>query len=113
VGVRCPHTIKGYKMAEKKEVKISEEVTQVVEETNKTASKAFPIILNTNHPYFFWYLEQCAVYNQKIIDLNKINDWGIIKFFQKIPLVLMIFWYMFKIFLIKPIDTEATRQQVC
>jgi magnesium-protoporphyrin IX monomethyl ester (oxidative) cyclase len=87
--------------------------TQVVEETNKTAAKAFPIILNTNHPYFFWYLEQCAVYNQKIIDLNQINDWAIAKFIQKIPLTLMIFWYMFKLFLIKPIDTEATRKQVC
>jgi magnesium-protoporphyrin IX monomethyl ester (oxidative) cyclase len=87
--------------------------TQVIEETNKTAAKAFPIILNTNHPYFFWYLEQCALYNQKIIDLNNINDWGIVKFFQKIPLTLMIFWYMFKIFLIKPLDTEATREQVC
>ncbi|MEY3333773.1 MAG: hypothetical protein RLZZ176_2073 [Cyanobacteriota bacterium] len=87
--------------------------TQVIEETNKTSARAFPLILDTNHPYFFWYLEQCAVYNQKIIDLNKVNDWGIVKFLQKIPLTFMIFWYMFKLFLIKPIDTESTRKQVC
>ncbi|WP_353932098.1 magnesium-protoporphyrin IX monomethyl ester (oxidative) cyclase [Okeanomitos corallinicola TIOX110] len=86
--------------------------TQVVTETNKTASRAFPVTLNTNHPYFFWYLEQCAINNQKLIELKNSNESGITKFFQKIPLIKNIVWYMLKLYLIKPINAEMTRETV-
>ena len=87
--------------------------SQVITETNKTAARAFPVILNTNHPYFFWNLEQCAINNQKLIDLKNSNKSVIEKFFQKIPLVMNIVWYMLKLYLVKPINTEKTRQTVC
>ncbi|HLO84014.1 MAG TPA: magnesium-protoporphyrin IX monomethyl ester (oxidative) cyclase [Nostocaceae cyanobacterium] len=86
--------------------------TQVIEETNKTSARAFPVILNTNHPYFFWYLEQCAIFNQKLIDLNKSNKSPIEKFFERIPLVIGVLWYMLLIYTISPIKTEASRQEV-
>lgn len=86
--------------------------TQVVTETNKTASRAFPVTLDTNHPYFFWYLEQCAINNQKLIELKNSNESGITKFFQKIPLIKNIVWYMLKLYLIKPINAEITRETV-
>lgn len=85
---------------------------QVVEETNKTAARAFPLILNTNHPYFFWYLEQCAISNQKLLDLQKSQSGIIAKFFQKIPLVINIIGYILRLYFIPPIDTEKTRGTV-
>jgi magnesium-protoporphyrin IX monomethyl ester (oxidative) cyclase len=85
---------------------------QVIEETNKTAARAFPLILNTNHPYFFWYLEQCAIQNQKLIELEKSQKGAIAKFLQKIPLITSIIWYMLRIYLITPIEVEVTRGRV-
>jgi magnesium-protoporphyrin IX monomethyl ester (oxidative) cyclase len=87
--------------------------SQVITETNKTAARAFPVILDTSHPYFFWNLEQCAINNQKLIDLKNSNKSVIEKFFQKIPLVMNIVWYMLKLYLIKPINAEKNRQTVC
>jgi magnesium-protoporphyrin IX monomethyl ester (oxidative) cyclase len=86
--------------------------TQVIEETNKTSARAFPVILNTSHPYFFWYLEQCAITNQQLTALKKSNKWRITKFFQRIPLLMKVIWYMLKIYLIKPINAEAIRETV-
>ncbi|MBD2137413.1 magnesium-protoporphyrin IX monomethyl ester (oxidative) cyclase [Anabaena sp. FACHB-1237] len=86
--------------------------SQVVTETNKTAARAFPVILNTAHPYFFWYLEQCALKNQELADIQNSEDWTIAKFFRKIPVFMAIVWYMLKLYFIKPINTEAYRSQV-
>jgi magnesium-protoporphyrin IX monomethyl ester (oxidative) cyclase len=85
---------------------------QVVAETNKTAARAFPLILNTDHPAFFWFLEQCAINNQKLIALNNSKRPKIVKFFQKIPIVIAIVWYMLRIYLIKPINAELSREMV-
>ncbi|MBD2663229.1 magnesium-protoporphyrin IX monomethyl ester [oxidative] cyclase 2 [Richelia sinica FACHB-800] len=85
---------------------------QVIEETNKTSARAFPVILNTSHPYFFWYLEQCAITNQQLTALKDSNKSGITKFFQRIPLLMKVIWYMLKIYLIRPINAEAIRETV-
>ncbi|MBU7584757.1 MAG: magnesium-protoporphyrin IX monomethyl ester (oxidative) cyclase [Nostoc sp. TH1S01] len=85
---------------------------RVIQETNNTSARAFPLILNTNHPLFFWRLEQCSENNLKIAAIQKNNQPGFVKFFQKIPPMIAIFWHMLQLYLIKPIDTEATRGTV-
>jgi magnesium-protoporphyrin IX monomethyl ester (oxidative) cyclase len=85
---------------------------QVIEETNKTAARAFPLILNTNHPRFFWRLEQCYENTQKLVEINKSDRPKIVKLLQKIPPIVAIIWYMLRIYLIKPIDAESLREAV-
>lgn len=85
---------------------------QVIRETNNTSARAFPLILNTEHPAFFWRLEQCFENNVKLTAINNNNNPKIVKFFQKIPPFVAIIWQMLRLYLIKPIDAEAIRQTV-
>ncbi|MBF2063405.1 MAG: magnesium-protoporphyrin IX monomethyl ester (oxidative) cyclase [Calothrix sp. C42_A2020_038] len=90
---------------------------QVIEETNKTSARAFPVILDTNHPSFFPAMERCSNLNLqlKLLDIKYSNRpaiYSVLKFFHKLPLIVGVTWYMLRLFIIKPIDAEATRQQV-
>jgi magnesium-protoporphyrin IX monomethyl ester (oxidative) cyclase len=85
---------------------------RVIQETNNTSARAFPLILNTNHPAFFWRLEQCSENSLKLTEINNSNRPQIVKFCQKIPLIISIIWQMLRLYLIKPIDTEAIRETV-
>ncbi|MBD2339810.1 magnesium-protoporphyrin IX monomethyl ester (oxidative) cyclase [Calothrix sp. FACHB-156] len=85
---------------------------QVIAETNNTASRAFPIILDTNHPAFFWRLEQCYQNNQKLTEINNSDRPQFVKFWQKLPVITAIIWHMLRIYLVKPIDAELTRETV-
>lgn len=86
--------------------------TKVIEETNKTAASAFPLTLNTNHPEFFSRLEKCSENNLKIAEINASDGPKIIKFFQKLPLLLSIIGHLLRIYLLKPIDAESSRATV-
>ena len=86
--------------------------TEVIEQTNKTSARAFPLILNTNNPTFFWRLEQCFLNSQKLSEINASQHPPIIKFCQKIPVISSLIWHMLRLYLIKPIDSESTRAAV-
>jgi magnesium-protoporphyrin IX monomethyl ester (oxidative) cyclase len=88
--------------------------TKVIENTNETAARAFPVILDTNHPAFFPGLEKCSDLNfrLRLMDIRNSDKPGIINFFRKLPLMLAVTWYMVRLFLIKPIDAEELRIMV-
>ncbi|MBD0265289.1 MAG: magnesium-protoporphyrin IX monomethyl ester (oxidative) cyclase, partial [Tolypothrix sp. Co-bin9] len=93
--------------------------TKVIEETNNTAARAFPLILDTNHPEFFRRLEKCSENNLKLAEINASDAYGglrqrpkIIKLAQKLPLLLSIAWHLLRIYLLKPIDAESSRATV-
>jgi len=85
---------------------------KVIEKTNETAARAFPAILNTQHPEFFRRLEECSDRNLQIAQISKSDRPKAIKFLQKVPSFLSIMGHMLRLFMIKPIDTEATRAAV-
>ncbi|MBG1268513.1 magnesium-protoporphyrin IX monomethyl ester (oxidative) cyclase [Nostoc sp. WHI] len=86
--------------------------TRVIQETNNTAARAFPLILNTNHPEFFRRLEQCSELNLKLAEINKSARPKIVKFCQKLPLIASIIGHFLQTYLIKPVDTESLRGTV-
>jgi magnesium-protoporphyrin IX monomethyl ester (oxidative) cyclase len=85
---------------------------KVIQETNNTSARAFPLILNTNHPAFFWRLEQCFLNTQKLTEIKESDRSKFIKFWQKIPAMTAIVWHMLRLYLIKPIDAESIRETV-
>ncbi|WP_026734153.1 magnesium-protoporphyrin IX monomethyl ester (oxidative) cyclase [Fischerella sp. PCC 9605] len=82
---------------------------QVIDKTNETSARAFPVILNTRHPAFFDRLEKCSDNNLKLAEINNSDRPGIVKFFQKLPLILSTTWHLLRLYLIKPIDAETLR----
>ncbi|MEH2177738.1 magnesium-protoporphyrin IX monomethyl ester (oxidative) cyclase [Nostoc sp.] len=85
---------------------------QVVRNTNETAGRAFPVILNTEHPKFFSRLQRCAGYNLKIAEIEGSSSPKLVKLICKLPLIAAIVWNLLLLYLIKPIDTEALRGTV-
>jgi len=58
---------------------------RVIEETNNTSARAFPVILNTKHPEFFRRLEECSDSNLRLTDIDNSNRPKIVKLVQKAP----------------------------
>jgi magnesium-protoporphyrin IX monomethyl ester (oxidative) cyclase len=85
---------------------------QVVRNTNETAGRAFPVMLNTEHPQFFPRLQRCAGYNLKIAEIGRSSQPKIVQLMRKIPLIAAIVWNLLLIYLIKPINTEELRETV-
>ncbi|BAQ60373.1 Mg protoporphyrin IX monomethyl ester oxidative cyclase [Geminocystis sp. NIES-3708] len=82
---------------------------EVTINTNNTAAKAFPVILDTNHPKFFPRLEKCSDYNLQMSNIDQNINNKLVKFFRKLPLQIAIFWNLLCLYLIKPIETEELR----
>lgn len=81
----------------------------VTRHTNNTSAKAFPVILDTEHPEFFPRLERCSDYNLQLSKISESNGSSIVKFMRKLPLQIAIFWNLICLYLIKPIETEPLR----
>ena len=60
---------------------------QVVRNTNETAGRAFPVMLNTEHPKFFPRLHHCSDYNLKLIEIDRSSQPKVVKLVRKLPLI--------------------------
>ena len=85
---------------------------EVIRKTNETSARAFPAILNVDHPEFFPRLERCYERSLKLKEIEKIKSLKLIKFLKKLPLLLGIFGDLLRLYLIQPIDAEAMRETV-
>ena len=85
---------------------------EVIRKTNDTSLRAFPVVLNVDHPKFFPRLRQCSEYNLKIKAIDDSNQPQLVKFVRKLPLIGAIVWRLLQIFLLKPVDAEALRGTV-
>lgn len=87
---------------------------QVIEKTNETSARAFPVILNTKHPKFFDLLERCShlSFKMKLMDIKYNENPKVFKFIRKFPYMLGVIGYMVRLYIIKPIDAEATKRQI-
>ena len=84
----------------------------VIRKTNETSARAFPEILNTEHPDFFRRLEKCSENNLKLAEIEKSDRPKVVKLFQKFPLMLSTIWNLLVLYLIQPINAESLRGQV-
>ncbi|WP_208342725.1 magnesium-protoporphyrin IX monomethyl ester (oxidative) cyclase [Aetokthonos hydrillicola] len=85
---------------------------QVVCNTNETAGRAFPVMLNTDHPEFFSRLHYCSDQNLKLVEIDRSSAPKFVKLIRKLPYIASILWNLLRLYLIKPIDTEALRLTV-
>jgi len=81
----------------------------VIEKTNETAGRVFPVILDVENPEFYDRLEVCIKNNEKLSAIASSNTPKFLQFFQKLPLYVSIGWQFLRLYLMKPI--EMTSQQ--
>ncbi len=83
----------------------------VIEKTNDTSARVFPVILDVENPRFYESLEVCVSNNEKLTAIANSNKLGLVKFLQKLPLYVSNGWQFLKLFLMKPVET-ATMQSI-
>lgn len=83
----------------------------VIEKTNETAGRVFPVILNVNDPEFYQRMDICAANNAKLAEIANSNTPKFLQFFQKLPLFVSMGWQLLRLYLMKPLDA-ATAQGV-
>jgi magnesium-protoporphyrin IX monomethyl ester (oxidative) cyclase len=86
--------------------------TEVVRQTNATAARAFPVILNVEHPEFFQRLHRCSERNISLREIAESTAAKPIKFIRKLPHLLGTAGDLLRLFLMRPIDAEAMKAEV-
>ncbi len=84
----------------------------VIEKTNETAGRVFPIVLDVKHPEFYSRLETCVKNNENLRAIESANGSKFVKTLKKLPYYLSNGVQLAKLYFIKPIDATATHGQV-
>jgi magnesium-protoporphyrin IX monomethyl ester (oxidative) cyclase len=85
---------------------------EVINKTNASAGKVFPVILDVEHPSFYDRLETCIQTNEKIAAITKSNAPQPIKLLKKLPFYFNNVWQLLMLYTIKPIDMTVQHGQV-
>ena len=78
----------------------------VIEKTNDTAGRVFPIVLDVENPEFYDRLEVCVTNNDRLREIAESNGAAPVKFLRKLPYYVSNGWQLLKMYLIKPIRVD-------
>jgi len=84
----------------------------VIQKTNETAGRVFPVILDVEDPQFYQRLDECVQNNAKLTAIANSSKPKVIQFFQKLPLYTSNAWQLLRLYLLKPIDTASLQGTV-
>lgn len=77
---------------------------EVIEKTNDTAGRVFPIILDVKNPEFYRRLEACVKTNEKLTAIVKSKTPKFLQSIQKLPHYISNGWQFLRLYLMKPIN---------
>ena len=78
----------------------------VIEKTNDTAGRVFPIVLDVENPEFYDRLETCVTNNDRLREIAESNAAAPIKFLRKLPYYVSNGWQLAKMYFMKPIRVD-------
>ena len=78
----------------------------VIEKTNETAGRVFPIILDVDSPEFYDRLEICVRNTEGLRAIDSENSAAPVKFQKKLPIFASNAWQFLKLYLMKPIRVD-------
>jgi magnesium-protoporphyrin IX monomethyl ester (oxidative) cyclase len=78
----------------------------VIEKTNESAGRVFPVVLDINHPQFYTSLETCVNNNEQLRAIDETKAPGFVKLLKKIPYFVSNGIEFLKLYLISPIRVD-------
>ncbi|MBD2041477.1 magnesium-protoporphyrin IX monomethyl ester (oxidative) cyclase [Microcoleus sp. FACHB-672] len=84
----------------------------VIQKTNETSARVFPVILDVDNPEFYQRLDICIQNNAKLSEIAKSDAPKIVKFCQKLPHYLSNAWQLVRLYFMKPIETAPMMEVV-
>ncbi len=79
----------------------------VIEKTNDTAGRVFPVILDVENPDFYNRLETCVKNNAKLREIDATNAPTPLKLLRKLPTFVSNGWQFLALYLMKPIRVDC------
>lgn len=79
----------------------------VVQKTNETAARAFPVVLDTERPEFFRRMERCSELNLQIGEIDRTSQPKLVKTLRKLPLQAKIVGHLVRLYLLPPVDAKS------
>jgi magnesium-protoporphyrin IX monomethyl ester (oxidative) cyclase len=76
----------------------------VIQKTNETAARVFPVMLDVENPEFYDRLDTCIQNNAKLSAIVNSTTPKFLQLFQKLPYYLSNGWQFIRLYLMKPID---------
>lgn len=83
----------------------------VIEKTNETAARVFPVMLDVNHPKFYASLETCVANNEQLRAIDASRGPKPLKFLRKLPLYISNAVQLISLYFIKPIRVDHLHGQ--
>ena len=84
----------------------------VIEKTNETAARVFPVMLDVDNPEFYARLEVCVKNNEKLTAIANSNKPKLVQLVQKLPLYVANGWQCLKLYFMKPIQAASAAEGV-
>ena len=78
----------------------------VIEKTNETAGRVFPVILDVDDPQFYERLEVCIKNNEKLREIDNANSPKFLKVLRKLPFYVSNGWQFLMLYFLKPIRVD-------
>lgn len=78
----------------------------VIEKTNETAGRVFPVMLDVENSEFYERLETCIQNNEKLRSIDNSDSPKVFKVLSKLPLYVNNAWQCLKLYLLKPIRVD-------
>jgi magnesium-protoporphyrin IX monomethyl ester (oxidative) cyclase len=85
---------------------------EVIQKTNESAARVFPVMLNVDHPEFFKALDSSADASVQMAAIGRSSQPAVVKWVRRLPHIAHIGWQMLRLYLMKPIDAEQMRGAV-
>jgi magnesium-protoporphyrin IX monomethyl ester (oxidative) cyclase len=79
----------------------------VIQKTNETAARVFPVILDVEHPKFYERLEVCIGNNEKLTEIANSNSPKFLQLFKKLPYYVSNGWQFLRLYLMKPMEVAS------
>ena len=78
----------------------------VIEKTNETSARVFPVVLNVNHSSFYKRLEKIVCNNKELARIDQKDIPKIFKNITKLPTFLSNGYELLRLYLLKPLNSE-------
>ena len=78
----------------------------VIEKTNETSARVFPVVLDVNHSSFYQRLEKIVSNNKRLSEIDEKNSNKIFKTVKKLPFYISNGYELLRLYLLKPLNSS-------
>ena len=84
----------------------------VIEKTNETSARVFPVVLDVNHSSFYQRLERIVENNKQLSEIDQKKSNKFLKNINKLPTYISNGYELLRLYLLKPLNSEEFQPSI-